>query len=333
MRVLFLGNSLHLNKTKSADFFIRILRDFFDDVTVIPAKEAWTYAPKKRWDLLVSFQKRYSPEELEAFRAGNVVLIPMYDDCPHDRPFWSKYTKFKVVCFSSSLERLLSSYGIETLSLRYYPEVPDQSASFQANGGLRGFFWQRVRAIGCSTVRVLIGQTPFSQMRLHWTPDVHDDIGAPVFDPDSFDGQIAVSQWTGERKDYLDLLSESNVFFAPRTLEGIGMSFIEAMAMGLCVVAPNAPTMNEYIENGVTGLLYDAQRPAPLDYSRAKEIGRAARESCIRGRDRWLQALPALKAFLQEPAAGYKPRRHMAIALRGRGISAARRVYRFLKKR
>ena len=34
------------------------------------------------------------------------------------------------------------------------------------------------------------------------------------------------------------------------------MAFLEAMAMGMCVVAENQPTANEYILSGQNGILY-----------------------------------------------------------------------------
>src|SRR6202012_2876394 len=37
--------------------------------------------------------------------------------------------------------------------------------------------------------------------------------------------------------------------------EGVGITFLEAMARGCAVVAYDAPTMNEYIESGKTGVL------------------------------------------------------------------------------
>ncbi|HUX20469.1 MAG TPA: hypothetical protein VMW69_04460, partial [Spirochaetia bacterium] len=84
MNVAFLANSFHLKKTKSADFFIAILRDSFGFVEVIPHKDAWARLPKRRWDLIVVWQHRYPPEELEAFGADRVVLVPMYDDTPQE---------------------------------------------------------------------------------------------------------------------------------------------------------------------------------------------------------------------------------------------------------
>jgi glycosyltransferase involved in cell wall biosynthesis len=332
LKIAFLANSFHLLTTKSSDFFINFLRESFGDVTVIPSKEAWAELPGKHWDLLIVWQRRYPPEELEAFGADRVVLIPMYDDCPHDEAFWSIYKKFKIMCFSSTLERLLLSYGLQAWGARYYPPVPQKTAAFRPGEGLRGFFWPRVPAVNWNLVKTLIGNADFAHVQLHWTPDIHADLQQPLTPEERALRRVSLSSWTADKREYLDLVSGSNVFFASRVLEGIGMSFLEAMAMGLCVVAPNAPTMNEYMEDGVTGLLYDLQRPVPLDFSHAAAIGSAARESCRVGRERWLKELPDMKAFLQTPAQGYRPRPHLAIAIKGRGIAAARRVYRALKK-
>ena len=131
MRVAFLANSFHINKTKSADFFIDLLRHDFGEVAVIPHKEAWAELPKKKWDLLVVWQKSYAPEELEAFGAERVVLVPMYDDVSKEEAYWKKYGKFKIFCFSSTLEKLLLSYGLCAWGARYFPEPLPVSSSVE----------------------------------------------------------------------------------------------------------------------------------------------------------------------------------------------------------
>lgn len=330
MNVAFLANSFHLKRTGSANFFIRLLEDFFGEVAVIPQKEAWARLPKHKWDLIVVWQKRYSPEELEAFGAERVVLVPMYDDTPLDEAYWNKFRQFKVICFSSTMERLLDSYGVPVLGLRYYP-APNHRVATPVSSGLRGFFWPRTRAIDWSLVKNLVDDTRFTDLHLHWTPDVHGDLVPPLDESERSDPSISVSSWFRDASEYLDMLSSANVFFAPRRAEGIGMSFLEAMAMGLCVVAPRGPTMSEYLEDGINGLLYDPDAPKPLDFSRAAELGAAARASCERGRQAWLESMPALKAFLEELVPGYRPRRHPLIEVKGRGLTRARVIYRFVK--
>ena len=331
MNVAFLANSFHLKETKSADFFINLLRTSFGDVKVIPHKEAWAELPKNRWDLIVVWQHRYLREELEAFGAERVVLVPMYDDTPLDEEFWRKYRNFKVFCFSSTLERLLVSYGLIAWGVRYYPD-PQTLPTTRWQGGLRGFFWPRTGAIDWPLVRRLIGDTTFECMHLHWTPAVSGgNLSHPLEDVEGSGIPVEVSSWFRSAGDYRSLLAASNVFFASRVAEGIGMSFLEAMAMGLCVVAPRAPTMCEYIQDSVNGLLYDPDLPAPLDFSRAAALGATARSFCQIGRAAWLKAAPQIAAFLEEPAPGYRPKFHPVIEVKGRGIAIARKIYRFMK--
>ena len=86
------------------------------------------------------------------------------------------------------------------------------------------------------------------------------------------------------------------------------MSFLEAMASGLCVVALDAPTMNEVISHGVNGLLYAPGRRAPLDFGLAREMGARAREDVVRGRARWEARLPETLEFLTTPTATLRER-------------------------
>lgn len=297
MRTAFLAMSNHLNVTRSTDFLIAHLRDFFGDVAVIPHERAWLELPKAHWDLIVVFQKRYSPQELEAFPADRVVLVPMYDASPMEEVYWRKYRAFKVFCFSSTMEQALASYGLEAWGARYYPELPDSALDWS---GLKGFFWPRSPSIDQSLIRTLTAETEFESMHLH-------------------------STWFEDQADYRAALERSNVFFAPRPAEGIGHSFIEAMALGHCVVAADRPTMNEYIRDGVNGLLYDPDRPRSLDFSRSRELGLAARASSAAGRKAWLDALPDIRRFLEEPARGFSRKAHHPfIALKGRAIARLR---------
>ncbi len=98
---------------------------------------------------------------------------------------------------------------------------------------------------------------------------------------------ITVSTWFTDAADYKKAMAATDIYVAPRDFEGIGMSFLEAMAMGKCVIAPDNPTMNEYIVHGVNGLLYDVDNPRPLDLSRAAEIGASARQSVVNGYRDW----------------------------------------------
>jgi glycosyltransferase involved in cell wall biosynthesis len=119
---------------------------------------------------------------------------------------------------------------------------------------------------------------------------------------------ITISDWYEDRKEYLDALQTANVYFAPRLYEGIGMSFIEAMTMGKCVVAVDHPTMNEYVDNGVNGYLYDLRRAQSLDLSTVREMGKKARESCSLGFKRWVAARDMILEFVSARNCGVENR-------------------------
>ena len=103
------------------------------------------------------------------------------------------------------------------------------------------------------------------------------------------------------KDEYLKEVAESQVFFAPRLYEGIGMAFIEAMAMGKCVVAPNNPTMSEYITHGYNGLLYNPKDPQPLDFSNIETICANARNYVSEGFAHWPASQQQMITFIAEP--------------------------------
>ena len=90
------------------------------------------------------------------------------------------------------------------------------------------------------------------------------------------------------------------------------MSFLEAMALGLCVVAPRSPTMDEYISDGTTGLLYSLGHRQSLDFSRIREIGQRARKSVELGHSRWLKGKDELLDFIATPLEEMKARERAA---------------------
>ena len=83
------------------------------------------------------------------------------------------------------------------------------------------------------------------------------------------------------------LIRQKGIYVAPRDLEGIGMSFLEAMAMGKAVIAVDNPTMNEYIEDGKTGYLFDLKNPKKIDLSNIEQVQKNAFDFMREGRKKW----------------------------------------------
>ena len=327
MNVAFLANTYHLTKTRSSQFFIDLLREWFGEVAVVPNQDVWARLPGTRWDLIVVWQHQFRPEELEAFGAKSVVLAPMYDDCPNDEDYWVRYRGFKVLCFSRNLAKSLQSWGLDCHLLNHRPPVPETRASF--DGGLRGFFWPRTAALDWRQIGPLVTNTEWESFHLHaaQTP-------AEAVLPEAQQVRTRSwcrTEWFDRPEGYANALASANVFFAPRRYEGIGMAFLEALALGQCVVAPDLPTANEYIDNGVNGILFDPENAQPLDFSRAEELGRAARFAAEKGRREWLESLAALRFYLETPPPNPRRGFHPLIVICGRVLAALRAVYRLTK--
>jgi hypothetical protein len=81
------------------------------------------------------------------------------------------------------------------------------------------------------------------------------------------------------------------------------MTFLEAMAMGMCVVAENQPTAEEYIEAGTHGILYrgDDQRielPRSFSVEELAQMGKKARTHLRQLHREWGQSQPDLTGLV-----------------------------------
>ncbi len=83
MKTVFIALQFHLHKTRSSHFFISLLKKHIPDLTVVSCNDAWYEIPKIKPDTIVIWQYIYTPGEIDAFGAKNVVFVPMYDACPH----------------------------------------------------------------------------------------------------------------------------------------------------------------------------------------------------------------------------------------------------------
>lgn len=71
-------------------------------------------------------------------------------------------------------------------------------------------------------------------------------------------------RFLGFRTDVADLLAASDLFVFPSLYEGLGGGVIEAMALGLPVIASDIPALREVVDAGVTGELVEPGSPVAL---------------------------------------------------------------------
>ena len=143
-------------------------------------------------------------------------------------------------------------------------------------------------------VSALLKGSGVTRLHLHEAPDPGQDVREQNRESQerAWEGELVTTRWFSDKSQLKAAMRESAFYVAPRPTEGIGMSFLEAMAMGRCVIAPDMPTMNEYIRHGENGLLYDLHEPfslPPMTEDRVRAMQEAARRSMAEGRARWVR--------------------------------------------
>ncbi len=300
-RLAYVDQKIHI-KTSSTQFLIDILKKHYN--VSCYWSDLWDNGlyrkiAQEKYDVVVLFQNfNYGKSILNSLNCRNIVIVPMFDAIAHeDDLFWLPYRDRKFLNFSLTLHNRLAHLGITTFYSQYFKPPEEYTKAFDFTA-LRGFFWQRRNDITFKQIKSLISKSEFEHIHLHLAVDYPKCRKVIPSAEDNKRYGITISEWFGRKEDYFKVLKRANVYFVPRSVEGIGMSFLEAMSRGQCVVAPNCPTMNEYVQHGVNGFLYDLRNPEPLDFCHAKEMGRTARLTVESGYKRWIDSESRLIDFI-----------------------------------
>lgn len=297
MKVLFVDHIFHA-KTTSAQFFVDLLRDFFEVEVVYVDPDHPHEAAESLLncdaETVVLWQLDYlAPFFLTLGR--KTIVVPMYDGSallPDLHWIWGNQATY--INFSRRLhERILHVKGHSQL-VRYFvaPVSRDELSDFNE---MRVFLWQRrpEHGINVEAVERLLGDQIHS-LHIHDAPDDHD-LNTAGFFPKSPSYKLTRSRWVDDPKIYKRILSTCNVFFAPRRSEGIGLAMLEALGRGMLVIASDAPTHDEYISNWLNGILFNPDNTGYAHVSSvAKEIGYMAWQGVRDGHRQWLEATPKI---------------------------------------
>ena len=300
--IAFLDHPFH-RKTKSSNFFVEMLsKEFEVHVFYLEGdpREMMREIADSNYETIICWQTEFcAPYFL--MRGKRVVCIAMYDGVANAPDwYWLPMRQARFVNFCKALHRKHAALGIETLYVKYYGSSKDlNQATFES---LKGFFWQRRPQEGLDSrfARKVLGRV-VEDLHIHNAPDTEE--------PSEWvpDDDVSVTYFTKDGADYRRALASSNVYLCPRRTEGIGHPLIEAMARGMCVIAHDLPTANEYIIDGVNGILIDYDNPSSfealsprrLSRERAEALGKKARESYLRGRDEWLKTEQVIPYFVR----------------------------------
>lgn len=103
-------------------------------------------------------------------------------------------------------------------------------------------------------------------------------------------------------------LHSSDIFVRPSLSEGMGISFLEAMAVGLPVVATTVGGIADFLEDGVTGYVCEVKNPESIawaverivaDKTKANEVIERAKRM-VENRYTWEKIAPEMERALQK---------------------------------
>ena len=309
-KLLYVGHPYHL-KTHSVDFLKEALAkvyeiDYLSVADNCSLPEEYLHAFKGRaYDVCLCFQIMPSVEMLRkyvTFEHG--VFFPMadyyYGMLAVGTPIWEEYREFRIFSFSKKVHDELVANGYDSTYIQYFPtpvEVEDWGDPQSV------FFWQRITHLNVYTVLEALKSFPVRHLRLHISIDPGEK---RVLLPSDFQKGFGVSYstWYDTREEMLRDMDRYAIYFAPRKVEGIGLSYLEAMARGRCVIANRETTHDEYITDGETGFLYDLNSPdktVNLTVEDVKRVQRNAQRYVKEGYANWVKVLAALPEKFELP--------------------------------
>ena len=299
MKICFIGHEYHL-KTKSSEFFLKefselnITKYFVNekDLDIIQRVES------EKYDLVLCWQFDFFAAKFKKLGL-NVVAIPMYDgSAGYSNQHWKDLKGVKILNFSWWLHQKCKKFDLESMYVKYFPD-PTEYKQVSFESGFKGFLWQR--RYNEINWRMIVSDLVLDQvesLHIHYKNDYQiPNVDLPN-DLEKNTYNITTSEWFEKKSQLDDILNASNIYFAPRASEGIGMGFLEAMARGMFVIANDLPTHNEYICNWVNGVLYDRANPCFINLDSVDKIGYMARESVFRGHHNWLKSIDSMKSYL-----------------------------------
>ncbi|MCX6995205.1 MAG: glycosyltransferase [Chlamydiae bacterium] len=284
MKVVVLSKK-HFYITGSDQFLIDLLSEEAE-VVVFRREESssWKLFRKIRHekpDLLIFFATPPSFfHHILRFIMTPKIFVPMYDGFKPFKPLKEKLFRFfglKALCFSSPMTEYHTKIGLKTLSVRYFPKPLRKD--FRAPKGPYTFlFWQRSKENSLLLIRSVVGDENIH--KVIYRSEFQED--APFLE--------RLDKWLS-KEELQELLQKVDFVIAPRRQEGIGMAFLEALAVGTSVIAYDDYTMKDYITPGLNGHLFKTDRITITPPNDLTAINEAFYK-------RWLEDRLKIKSFM-----------------------------------
>lgn len=291
-KLCFLGIPEH-EKTRSSEFLKELLRQAF---MLSVGEGALSEALIDENDIFLFFQRPPSEELAGRLNGKRIVYVPMYDEARnYSRKTIASWAPYKIISFCHSMHEDLCGWGFESAYAQYFPR-PLLTAPLPVEIQ-KAFYWRRENAYINEAIPYSIVDTLFrgTGVKLH----CHSE-GAVECVPS--DLVVSRSTWTPDKASMTMKMRTCSLYLAPRESEGIGMSFLDAMANGLAVIGANNPTMNEYLVDGENGYLFDILAPRKVDFGALRSVRERSLETCFEGNERWEREKWSLIDFIEAPS-------------------------------
>lgn len=305
-KAAFIDHSFH-KKTLSTIFLKKLLSKTFELVEYYD--ETWNGGDEIDINVLIEskcenifyFQFIHKAEDLNKLGNVKIVWFPMWDAVYGiTNSEWLKYQTLtiKIVCFSKTLHDKLCKLGFDCAYFQYFinPQSIQPVTDYKTK---RVYFWNRRDEINWDIIKKLIGNNYIDLLTFMAVPDPNQNPQIP-HETDLKKYNIQLYDEFLDLEEYMNLVSNANIYIAPRKFEGIGMTFLEALCRGQFVIAPNFPVMNEYIIHGENGYLYNFDKLEEINLNKFELIGKEARERANDGFEKWQQQESKLTEFISD---------------------------------
>jgi len=294
--IAFIGRVAH-QKTGSDQFLLNVLEDYAE-VTLFRCEQMKVENLVKNINnlspqLIIFYQLPPSiSKHLMRFKCKNFVWVPMWDGFKTlnlKKRFAFRHYHVRVLCFSRKVYDYTSSIDLNAEYFQYFPELRVTRRTLRKKPPYTILLWQRDLAIGLEQLVNVVGEKNIGKVILKGD-----------FQNAMEEYSFAIEPVTGWLKsdDYLSLLDEIDFYFAPRFQEGIGFSFLEALARGIPVIGHDDATMNEYLVDGINSLLFDKNFNFLSKLTNPAQLQYALIDNVMQGRQKWCSSQESIQSFI-----------------------------------
>jgi hypothetical protein len=250
--------------------------DAFYDLLVNPLRD-YVNIRLKTWDGKSHLEEQngstlifcYHPPPLEMLcdKRFHLIWIPMWDQAQYyTQAWWANLPKsLRIIAFSKTIAELAYQSQVATLCLTYFKDPSIFPPLWESKTRI-ALYWNRRCIVSPEFLAKFCKALQIDKLifRGRVDPCISESLSYQL--PERLgDTLIENINELPSRETFWSFLNQSNVFIAPRLAEGVGMTFLEALAQGSAVFAFNGSTMNEYIDHGYDGYLLNSHHSTLLN--------------------------------------------------------------------